>query len=201
MRNKYLIYFILQLLLVTSCQTKEKNDFLNFKLGMTKSDFFQNLDTLVNNKTIYSYGKDYYYDFEISSSLKINSKLSYEFKDDALTEIGLWLGHRRLNLLSNPNETYAIDDCLEPKEIQSVFSLYKSKYGNPDGYHSEGYAFWKKSKNVEVRFSTGYKNQYTCDTTKYLMGSFIIYQYDSTYQSKKGMGELFEKAKKMKDII
>lgn len=194
MKIKSCILICIMSIFIFSCknQADPKKDFLDFYIGMNAIQFNQIKDSLLNAGIIYENQGKYYYDFKTYADKIVPSLLSFKVEREELKEITITLGHKTYGIMPLNMKSYCysnneyFSECIEPMDAEAIYQIYHKKYGKPDEINSEGkYHWWKKSNHVDVRFSKGWKNEYTCDTTRYIMGAFILYAFDMAYEEQR----------------
>ena len=189
MKNTFTLLFCLTIIIVSCKEQNDKKDFLDFYIGMTEKSVDAVRDSLLEAGTIYKHKKDYYYDFKIDGVSEIPSRISWDIKNKKLNKIFITLGRKSFGELPRNNATGITNDffteCIDSINANLVYNNYKNKYGKPDELNSNGnYPCWKKFNHINVKFSKGYKNDYSCDSSRYIMGAFITYSFDSEYEIK-----------------
>lgn len=131
------------------------------------------IKSLIENDLIEKDLNEYIYIFnKYDPDRMVYADLTFYYDFGILSKVSVSLGH----LERYVSGTKFVSECITKEEVNFAYELYQLKYGEPEEVCDECMMFWDDLKNIDILFSKGYKNAYTCDTSLYVMGAAIYYE-------------------------
>lgn len=191
---KKIVWILMLSMIVISC-VRDETHFLDFYLGMPYEKCKEIQDKLEGEYKLSNAYDSKEYLFNTSKG-SLDSYVFFSFEYEELRNIQIKIGKR-----SYPKQRKTGSVRALKSEVDEIFEMYKSKYGNPlkvtrtyDGFN--GTWIWRKN-NLEIEFFTGF-NYYE---EGYVSNPTIEYRFSEKYENERNEKILSGKKKKSQEEI